>query len=65
MRLGLGAVQCRSYQEERSDGVKEDWVVVSMIPWHGAGTNRVLYRGPIGEFSYKAFDLNSGAFSVA
>jgi len=52
-----GAVRCEAYQEERSDGVKEDWVVVSMIPWHGAGANRVLYRGPIGEFS--------GAFSVA
>ena len=37
-----GAV--RTYLYER-DGV--DWVCVSLQPWYGKGTQRVLYDGPV------------------
>src|SRR5512145_448179 len=41
-----GAVQVRLYEE---DGV--EMASVSLIPWHGAGTTRTLYTGPVnGEF---------------
>ena len=31
---------------------KEDWIEVSLIPWHGAGIERTtsIYRGPISRF---------------
>ena len=48
MRTTCGSWQggvCASawYNEEKD----EDFVRVSLIPWHGAGTSRVLYEGPI------------------
>jgi hypothetical protein len=24
-----------------------DWAVISLIPWHGQGTTRILYSGPV------------------
>jgi hypothetical protein len=38
-----GAVESVAYDV---DG--EDWVRVSLIPWHGVGVERLLYDGPIG-----------------
>ena len=34
----------RTYLYER-DGI--DWVCVSLQPWHGKGSSRVLYDGPV------------------
>jgi len=38
-----GAVSVRLYVN--ADGV--DRARVSLVPWHGAGTSRVLYDGPV------------------
>lgn len=40
-----GAVRVHAY-----DRGGTDWVRVEMMPWRGAGTHRVLYEGPIGEY---------------
>lgn len=37
-----GAVDVELYER---DGV--DWAIVSLVVWHGQGTNRVLYNGPV------------------
>jgi hypothetical protein len=39
-----GAVHCQAHYNEKTD---EDWVLVELVPWHGHGTNKVLYDGPI------------------
>ena len=38
-----GAVRTRLYVR---DGV--DWVTVELMRWHGSGTERELYSGPVG-----------------
>ena len=44
-----GAVRCYAYTNE--EGI--DCVIVMLMPWHGQGVypNKVLYRGPIGEYA--------------
>lgn len=37
-----------SVEIQHVDG--EDIAVVSMHRWHGNGNNKVIYRGPIGEY---------------
>lgn len=37
-----GAVRVTLYEHEG-----EDRVIVSLIPWHGHGTDRQLYEGPV------------------
>jgi hypothetical protein len=39
-----GAVNAYVYRDEDLD---RDIAVVRLIPWHGAGTSRILYRGPV------------------
>jgi len=41
-----GAIYCCAYYDEET---KRDVVLVKKAKWHGAGEERVLYRGPIGE----------------
>jgi len=31
-----------------------DWATVELVPWHGAGTHRVLYDGPVSGEDAKA-----------
>lgn len=39
-----GAVRCYAYVDEKTG---RDHVTVALTQWHGRGTNRVLYDGPI------------------
>lgn len=39
-----GAVQVRLFFNEETNS---DWCVVSLGRWHGRGSERVLYRGPV------------------
>jgi hypothetical protein len=41
-----GAVSVVLSAEHGPDGM-EDYAVVSLIPWHGKGSERLLYRGPV------------------
>jgi hypothetical protein len=29
----------------------EDFVEVSLIPWHGVGVREIIYRGPVGRYN--------------
>jgi len=39
-----GSVKTRLWYNEDKD---EDWCTVSLAPWHGAGTYKTLYEGPV------------------
>ena len=39
-----GAVRTAAYYDEQTN---TDMVIVELVPWHGAGTERRLYSGPI------------------
>jgi len=38
-----GAVSTTLYEHEGTD-----YALVQLIPWHGSGQTKVLYRGPVG-----------------
>lgn len=39
-----GAVECYAYVDVQSG---DDWVVITFNSWFGAGSSRLIYRGPI------------------
>lgn len=43
-----GAIKVLAWYNEEED---EDWVMISFIRWEGAGTDMMLYEGPISEYS--------------
>ena len=42
-----GAVRTRVYYREDLD---QDWVAVTMEPWHSTGIFKILYCGPVGKY---------------
>lgn len=50
-----GAVRVHAYYDAALD---KDMVRVSLIPWHGVGTSRTLYEGPISGEPHPIPDLN-------
>ena len=52
-----GSVVSNAFEHKDKDGVKEDWVEVSLSPWRGNGNRVLLYRGPIS--GRDAFDFIS------
>lgn len=39
----MGAVRSEVFVRD-----SEDWARVELVPWHGNGTSRFLYEGPVG-----------------
>jgi len=58
-----GAIRCMAFIGPDN----EDWVEIDMMPWQSAGTQRTIYRGPIGRFRWgslgKSIDWQKGAKS--
>lgn len=46
-----GAIRCEAFIGPKG----QDYVLVSMEPWQGAGMHRTIYRGPIGKFTRATF----------
>ena len=40
-----GAIRCCAFNRNG-----EDWVTVTMEPWQGEGEERLIYRGPMGQY---------------